>query len=136
MAKCGKLKINPLLDEYESMGMLYWSKIIGLLSIDNDDRIIAMFKHYVDKEKNPQSISAPATIYFSSMRYIRISVSSQEKWIAFFLPYLQHQHKKTPDAVLSSLLSTLVNVFRQCGFTQTTDKTMVLKLATNELLKK
>ena len=117
--------------------MLYWSKVIGLLSIKNEDRIINMLKHYIDNQKNPQSISEPAAIYFTSMRYIRISHRNQEKWLAFFLPYLQHQHKKTPDTVLSSLLLTLCNVFRQCDFTKSSDKTLVLKLAeTNELLKK
>eukprot|EP01084_Bolivina_argentea_P111167 198432_1 len=132
-------KINPLLDGYDSKAMLYWSKIIGLLSISNSisDRILKIFTYYINQEKGPQAIAYPATMYFTSLRYIHVNISTQEKWLAFFLPFLQHTHKKTPNTVLSSLLLTCINIFKQCDFTATKDKTIVLKLAeTNELLKK
>eukprot|EP00485_Elphidium_margaritaceum_P002536 CAMPEP_0202694492 /NCGR_PEP_ID=MMETSP1385-20130828/8341_1 /ASSEMBLY_ACC=CAM_ASM_000861 /TAXON_ID=933848 /ORGANISM="Elphidium margaritaceum" /LENGTH=3200 /DNA_ID=CAMNT_0049350349 /DNA_START=31 /DNA_END=9633 /DNA_ORIENTATION=+ len=132
-----KTHFNPLLDAYASRALLYWSKVVGLLSMRAEDEIISIFRQYLNEQKNPQSISAPAMFYFAALRYVRVTPQNQEKYLNFFLPYLQHQHRKTPDSVISSLLLTLCNVFRQCDFVNTDDKTLVLKLAEiNELLKR
>ena len=68
---------------------------------------------------NLESMAIQSAVYFTAMRYIRIDKNNQNEWLTFYYPYLQHKHKKTSNEVLSALLLTLVNMFRQCNFIAT-----------------